>query len=270
MILIFLGGLTPFGYAFIGIVLLSFLISYLWLKSSTKKENLGCFSIGIPALIIWFILMFPTFLSFEIMENDNVIAKWGVLIFWLFIFGLVVYFLTAKNTTTVKNIIFSFFKYILFLIFLSLFLVLYLGMFYYIYLRLFTAEKNNDPVWVAFLCIFFVCVLTVIIVGYLVRGKQEDKKQKTTFYTLEEAKLKPELVIELNLSKKQLNQFPDEILQFKNLKFLILSHNEINEIPNEINKLHKLIGLDLSNNPISDVERSRLRRLLTKEVEIVF
>ncbi|OXB00738.1 hypothetical protein B0A81_20475 [Flavobacterium plurextorum] len=85
-----------------------------------------------------------------------------------------------------------------------------------------------------------------------------------------EAKLKPQLVIELDLSKNKLSRFPDEVLQFKNLKFLVLSHNEISEIPNDINKLHKLIGLDLSHNPISDLERNRLRKLLSKEVEIVF
>ena len=59
-------------------------------------------------------------------------------------------------------------------------------------------------------------------------------------------------------------------MALKNLKFLVLSHNEISEIPNDINKLHKLIGLDLSHNPISDLERNRLRKLLSKEVEIVF
>lgn len=270
MTLMFLAGLTPFGYAFIGVVLLSFLISYLWLRPSNKKNNLGCVSIGILALIIGFILMFPTTITFEIMEGDNVNAKLGMLVFWVFILGLVVYFLVAKKTTNVKNILLSFLKYILLLIFLGLFLVMYFGMAYYIYLRLLTTEKNADPVWMAFLCIFFLAVLTVVIAGLLIKNKEADKKQKSSFYALEEAKLKSDLVEELDLSNKQLNKFPDEILQFRNLKFLTLSHNDIHEIPNEINKLHKLIGLDLSHNPISDIERNRLRKLLSKEVEIVF
>ena len=65
-------------------------------------------------------------------------------------------------------------------------------------------------------------------------------------------------------------EFPPEILKFKNLKFLTLSKNEIAEIPNEINKLQLLIGIDLSNNPISDVERNRIRKLVSTEVEILF
>ncbi|NWK99224.1 hypothetical protein DM790_00115 [Flavobacterium collinsii] len=141
---------------------------------------------------------------------------------------------------------------------------------YYIYVRLFTSEKNDDPIWPAFLCIFFIASLILAGFGLLNRNKEEKKKEKTTFYNLDEAKLKSELVIELDLSKQQLKIFPVEILQFKNLKFLVLSDNEIAEIPNEINKLQKLIGLDLSQNPISDLERNRIRKLLSKEVEIVF
>ncbi|MFH6962319.1 leucine-rich repeat domain-containing protein [Flavobacterium plurextorum] len=270
MPLFFLAGLTPFGYAFIGVALLSFLIAYLWLRSSKSEYKLGCFSIGIAGFIVWFGLMFPTFISFKIIESDNDAAKIGLLVFWLFIFALIGYSLFAKDTRKLKHIILSFFKYLLYLIFIGLFLVLFFGMAYYIYLRLFTTEKNEDPIWVAFLCIFFVSVLSVIGFGFLVRNKEDEKKGKSTFYDLAEAKLKPQLVIELDLSKNKLSKFPDEVLQFKNLKFLVLSHNEISEIPNDINKLHKLIGLDLSHNPISDLERNRLRKLLSKEVEIVF
>ncbi|AWK07368.1 hypothetical protein HYN56_06195 [Flavobacterium crocinum] len=141
---------------------------------------------------------------------------------------------------------------------------------FYVYQRLFTTEKSGDPVWAAFLCIFFIAALILAGFGLLSRNKEEKKKEKTTFYNLNDAKLKPELVIELDLSKTKLTVFPEEILHFKNLKFLILSNNELTDIPNEINKLQKLIGLDLSHNPISDLEKSRIRKLLSKEVEIVF
>ena len=270
MPLFFLAGLTPFGYGFIGVLFLSFLLAYFGLKSYDKKNKPGCLSIGFAGLIIWFVLMFPTFFTFSIIENGNAATKVGLVLFWAFVLALVIYFVTAKNTEGVKKVIFTIFKYILYLILLGLFLVLFFGMTYYIYLRLFTAEKNEDPVWPALLCIFFVAVLGVIGFGFLVRDKEDKKKEKSTFYDLAEAKLKPQLVIELDLSKNKLSKFPEEILQFKNLKFLVLSHNEISEIPNDINKLHKLIGLDLSHNPISDLERNRLRKLLSKEVEIVF
>lgn len=270
MTLFFLAGLTPFGYGFIGVLLLSFLLAYFWLKSNGKEDKIGCVSIGIGGIIIWFVLMFPTFISFSIIENGNLWAKIGVAVFWVLILALVVYFRFAKNTSSVKKVIFTFFKYLLYLIFLGLFLVLFFGMAFYIYQRLFTNEKNQDPVWVAFLCIFFVAALVLAGFGLLSKNKEEKKREKTSFYDLEQAKLKPELVLELDLSKNKLVLFPEEILKFKNLKFLILSHNQITEVPNEINKLSKLIGLDLSNNPISDVERNRIRKLLSTEVEILF
>ncbi|SHG11605.1 leucine-rich repeat domain-containing protein [Flavobacterium johnsoniae] len=270
MNLIFLAGLTPFGYGFIGVLLLSFILAYFWLKSNKKESKPGCVSIGFAGIIIWFVLMFPTFITFSVIENGNTAAKIGTGIFWFLVLLLILYFKFAKNTASVKNLIFTFFKYLFYLIVLGLFLVLFFGMAYYVYQRLFTTEKNEDPVWPAFLCIFFLASLILAGFGLLNKNKEETKKVKSTFYNLKEAKLKPESVVELDLSKSKLNQFPLEILGFKNLKFLILSHNEISEIPNDINKLHKLIGLDLSHNPISDAERNKIRRLLSNEVEIVF
>lgn len=270
MALLFLAGLTPFGYVFIALIFLSFLIAYFWLKSSKKENKLGCLSIGFTAFLIWFVLMFPTFFSFMIIENGNTLARVGVGAFWVIILLFVLYFVFAKNTTKGKNIIFSIFKYVLMTVFTGLFLVLFSGLVYYSYQRLFTTEKNGDPIWVAFLCIFFVAVLIIAGFGIFIRNKESEKKEKTTFYDLEKAKLKPDLVIELDLSKTQLKTFPEEILRFRNLKFLILSDNELTELPNEINKLQKLIGIDLSNNPISDSERGRIRKQLSREVEIVF
>ena len=270
MNLIFISGLTPFGYAFVGVILLSFLLAYFWLKSAKKEDKLGCVSVGLSAMIIWFVLMFPTFITFSIIENGNEIAKIGLVVFWILFLALIVYFIASKNTTKVKKVLFTFFKYVLYLIFGGLFLVLFFGMAYYVYLRLFTSEKNGDPVWVSFLCIFFVASLILAGLGILIRNKEEEKIEKSTFYNLEEAKLKPEWVVELDLSKTNLEVFPEEILKFKNLKFLVLSQNNISVIPNEINKLQLLIGIDLSNNPISDTEKNRIRKLLSKEVEIVF
>jgi len=270
MSLIFLARLTPAGYGFIGVLFLSFLLAYLWLRSSKKGEKIGCLSVGFAALLIWFVLMFPTFITFSIIENGNQTAQIALIIFWTLILGLIIYFAVSKNTTTGKKIILSFFKYLLYLIFLGLFLVLFFGMVYYVYLRLYTKEKQGDPVWVAFLCIFFIASLILAGKGILIRNKEGKKKEKTTFYDLQKAKLKPESVVELDLADTKLKEFPEEILRFKNLKFLTLSNNDISEIPNEINKLQFLIGINLSNNPISDQEKNRIRKLFSKEVEIVF
>ena len=179
MTLIFLAGLTPFGYGFIGVILLSFLIAYFWLKSSNKEQKLGCLSLGLAALLICFALMFPVFFSFAIIESGNELAIIAVAVFWILLLGLIAYFLTAKNTTTAKKIIFSILKYIFYLVSFGLFLTLFFGMVYYIYVRMFTTEKNEDPVWVAFLCIFFVASLILAGVGLLNKNNDEKKKEKT-------------------------------------------------------------------------------------------
>jgi hypothetical protein len=270
MSLIFLAGLTPFGYVFLGITALSFLIAYLWLKSSGKEEKTGCFSVGLAGLLVWFALMFPVSISFAIIENGTPTVKNVMVIFWILVIALIAYVALTKNKKRVKEVFFSILKYVLYLIFLGLFLVLFFGMAYFVYLRLFTHEKDDAPTWAALLCIFFIASLILASFGFLIQGKEAKKKEKSTFYNLEEAKLKPEAVVELNLSNGKIDTFPAAILQFKNIKFLILSNNNISEIPNDINKLPLLIGLDLSNNPISDLERSKLRKLLSKQVEIVF
>lgn len=270
MSLIFLAGLTPFGYGFLGVMVLSVLIAYMWLKSSGKKEKMGCFSIGFTAFIIWFALMFPVAISFSIIENGTKIIQIAVAVFWFLVIVFAAYVIFSKNRTGVKKVLFVIFKNILFLIVLGLFLTMLGGLAYFVYLRLFTHEKDDSPIWVAFLCIFFLASLILAAAGLLIQRKEGMKKEKSTFYKLEEAKLKPEMVVELNLSNTKLDTFPVAILQFKNIKFLILSHNNITEIPNEVNKLQQLIGLDLSNNPISDSERNKIRRLLSNQVEIVF
>ncbi len=270
MSLIFLAGLTPFGYGFLGVIALSVLIAYMWLKASGKKEKMGCFSIGFTAFIICFALMFPAAISFSIIENGTKYAQIGVSVFWSILLVLAAFIVFSKNRTIVKKVLFLIFKCILFSIVLGLFLTMVGGLAYFVYLRLFTQEKDDSPIWVALLCIFFLASLILAAVGLFIQSKEGKKKEKTTFYKLEEAKLKPEMVVELNLTKAKLDEFPVAILQFKNIKFLTLSNNNISEIPNEVNKLQQLIGLDLSNNPISDLERNKIRKLLANRVEIVF
>jgi len=60
-------------------------------------------------------------------------------------------------------------------------------------------------------------------------------------------------ITKLDLSGKNLKQFPNEIFQCTNLTKLILSNNSIGEIPKEIKQLQKLKVLDLSNNKIKQL-----------------
>ena len=96
------------------------------------------------------------------------------------------------------------------------------------------------------------------------------------FHSIEKALEAPELVIRLDLTRKRLKSFPEEILQFSNLQELVLNRNKLDSIPksitqlkhlnilranrNEIDsfpdylcKLNKLVILDLSNNYIKSI-----------------
>jgi Leucine-rich repeat (LRR) protein len=61
---------------------------------------------------------------------------------------------------------------------------------------------------------------------------------------------KPDKVFRLNLSKKQLKEFPIEIFQFTNLQELDLSKNKIKEVPKEIGTLINLKRLNISFNKL--------------------
>ena len=61
MNLIFLAGLTPFGYGFIAVLFLSFILAYFWLKSNKKESKPGCVSIGFAAIIIYQLFLFSPY-----------------------------------------------------------------------------------------------------------------------------------------------------------------------------------------------------------------
>jgi Leucine-rich repeat (LRR) protein len=70
------------------------------------------------------------------------------------------------------------------------------------------------------------------------------------FTSIDQAKLDPDKVIKLVLSKKKLTEIPEEIRQFKNLQYLDLSRNKLKKLPSWIGELHSLQTLVLSHNDI--------------------
>ncbi len=74
----------------------------------------------------------------------------------------------------------------------------------------------------------------------------------TGFTSLEEALKQPEQVIKLELRKKKLKKFPQEIFQFTNLQYLDLSKNNITEIPPNISSLKSLQYFSIARNNLAE------------------
>lgn len=60
-------------------------------------------------------------------------------------------------------------------------------------------------------------------------------------------------IIGLNLSRKQMETLPEEIITFSELKFLDLSHNRLSNLPDNFARLTKLQYLDLSYNNLPEI-----------------
>jgi Leucine-rich repeat (LRR) protein len=86
-------------------------------------------------------------------------------------------------------------------------------------------------------------------------------------YSLEMAMEKPEEVEELYLHQRNLDVFPSEIFQLKNLKKLDLSLNKITEIPKEINQLTRITELHLRNNNLTDCSFENLDELIFSKLQ---
>jgi len=93
-------------------------------------------------------------------------------------------------------------------------------------------------------------IFSVLFYGFTLN----DSKTKT-FYSLSAASKTPKDVYKLDLMFKGYNEFPNQILEFKNLENLILRGNQLKDLPIEIKKLKKLKELSLGQNPIQNFEK---------------
>ncbi|MFM1745718.1 MAG: hypothetical protein RLZZ630_1655 [Bacteroidota bacterium] len=75
---------------------------------------------------------------------------------------------------------------------------------------------------------------------------------------------KPDSVFILDLSKQKRKFIPEEVRQFKNLRYLRLNKNDIREVPSWIGDLQELRRLDLSNNRLKSIppEIGALKKLV--------
>ena len=95
------------------------------------------------------------------------------------------------------------------------------------------------------------------------------------FRSIEEALIKPDSVYVLQIRRKRLTQFPEEIFTLKNLNKLDLSRNKIQLIPRDIGTLLNLTELNLSKNKLGAIppdigKLKNLKRLIIFQNEIAF
>lgn len=89
--------------------------------------------------------------------------------------------------------------------------------------------------------------------------------QRGRVYTSLEEITTPDSVYHLSLKRNKLKEFPQAILQLKNLEYLDLSHNKLHSLPKEIGSLTKLVTLNLNYNRLDSIpkEIANLQNLRT-------
>jgi hypothetical protein len=255
--------IAPAGYVFFLVIALSFTIAYFWLAAKKKARVLF---VVLAGSALTFALLMPAMISLQLFEAGNQIIRIAIVACWLFLIAIVIAIQRSKKVNLGWSILIN-----LFLVIGGLMLVgLMAGMGYFVYLRLFTHERDDAPLWSVFLCIFFLGVLILAIVGQLLKSGKGNKEGKTEFNELKEALLTPEVVLGLDLSGQNLTSVPAEVLKFSNLNSLDLSNNQINQLPNDLARLTHLATIKLSGNPISDQERSIIRKMFPPETQIIF
>lgn len=117
--------------------------------------------------------------------------------------------------------------------------------------------KTNSIIKLIFLNLF---ASLIILSPLWVSAQKKSKKiapEPGTFTSLEDAmKADPTKVFKLDLTKKKLKVFPQEIFTFKNLMQLNLSKNKLTELPANLGDLNKLNYLDISKNKITQLPES--------------
>ena len=92
-------------------------------------------------------------------------------------------------------------------------------------------------------------ILSVIVLtGMLVSSFITSSANPTVFKSIEEAMKTPDEVTHLKLVRKRFKEFPKEILNFKNLRYLDLSKNKIDSLPLEFSSLSNLNTLVIKSN----------------------
>lgn len=255
--------IAPAGYIFFLVLALSFTMAYFWLAAKNKARVLY---VVLAGSALSFALLMPALISLQLFEAGNQMIRIAIVACWMLLLAIVIAVQRSKKINLGWSILVNLFLAIGGLMLLGLMA----GMGYFVYLRLFTHERDDAPMWSVFLCIFFLGVLILAIVGQLLKSGKGNKEGKTEFNKLKEALLTPSIVLGLDLSGQNLTSVPADVFKFSNLTSLDLSNNQINQLPNDLARLGHLAIIKLSGNPISDQERSTIRKMFPPETQIIF
>ena len=95
----------------------------------------------------------------------------------------------------------------------------------------------------------------IFMLSMVICFAQEDK----VYIILEKALINPDAVYGLNLKSMDLTEFPEEILQCRNLAELYLANNQLTELPEEFAELQNLRQFRLSTNQFSEFPKEILQ-----------
>ena len=97
---------------------------------------------------------------------------------------------------------------------------------------------------------------------------EKSSKKGRVYTSLEEIRAEsPMQITRVDLSDKELKNFPGDLSDLRNLEFLNLSNNELTKLPDDICDFRKLKELNLSNNDISKLPECLYRM---KNLETLF
>lgn len=110
---------------------------------------------------------------------------------------------------------------------------------------------KNQKLWIPVL-FTFITGLFMFAPNQVSAQKNKKLQEPGSYSSLADAlKADPLAVIKLDLTKKKLKEFPQEVFMFKNLQQLNLSNNRLTSIPENITDLKQLTYLNISNNKIT-------------------